>query len=248
MSKCARFLYGPPYIKPMTPRRVMEKNIQDLSVIIKRAEGKQMPLFERMAIKLNLKKPYIIVNDVPRKAAHLATKPATMVEVLDELRIEEKLPANIMSADLGSGIGAAAFAEHHYFDCLVKMGFISNFHITGFEMSDKFRTAAEKIARAMEMKNISFDKRDFTELTKEDLKSFNLIYIWWPFLENFGPIMNKVFPRINSNTVIVARQCRESNILEDKTLFTPVYHRLYLNYGKQFALYIRTAKELTADK
>jgi hypothetical protein len=201
-----------------------------------------------MDAKLFSRKVYLKVEGVPRKAVHASTDPFLMVNVLDDLGNLTNYPADVNAADLGGGLCAAVTTLDYYLKCLMNRGITSKFHVTSFEMSDKLNMEAENIIRIMGMEeHISIIKRDFTELTKEHLKLFNLIYISWPFLEDFGPVMNKVFPRINSGTTLIARNCSEATILEDRSFFSPYYDPRLIKYGGHVRFYSRTDKEVPQE-
>jgi len=246
MSKCERFIYGPRKIKVISPEMVRDEKITRLSKLIRREELKQLPILKRMDAMIRSKEIGFMVEGVPRHAAYQSTKPDIMVKALSDtvnLRRVVILPDKINFCDWGAGMGSSGLAAHEYLKYLVKIGIISDFHVTGFELNDKFNAITEKIAGKMEMKQVSIINRDFTTLTRDELKPFNLIYIWRPFLEDFGPVMNKVLPRIRSGSYIMARDCWEANVLEDTSLFTKIFHPVYYIYGTKISLYRRTEKE-----
>jgi len=235
MSKCAKLFFTPLNFK----RQEMMLKADKLTNAVWAAHRSYTGGPSQFIFDMICYGPGFPVKGVPRDSVHVPTTPDETIELIRDIRKMVKLPDKINAADLGSGLGSFSMSLSMYLEYL---NYYKDFHVTGFELSNYLRPHAEKIAGEQEIKNVSFVGKDFTELTKEDFRPFNLIYIYKPFDQCFPYIMADVFPRIASGTLIITRLCGEARILQVSSLFRPVFNPRFAKYQEEYSLFIRTDK------
>jgi len=120
------------------------------------------------------------------------------------------------------------------------------FSITGIEKDKDFVLDAAKIAGEKGVRNVKFICGDFTkDLTADFLKDKNFFYLNQNLKdEDLEKDLNDFLPRIPAGAVLVTRYCNHLDVL-NSDLFEKKYHPLEDKdeYGQDFTLFIRTAKE-----
>jgi methylase of polypeptide subunit release factors len=126
----------------------------------------------------------------PRSPHYGGTPIQSLLDHLDKL----SLPSQHHFADLGAGLGAACFAAAAKFD-----------QVTGFETQKRIRTEAETLRKMYGINHVRFINQDFME-EEASLRSFNVIYFFKPFSENFFVRIREKLLETEPGTVIISRR------------------------------------------
>jgi SAM-dependent methyltransferase len=133
----------------------------------------------------------------PNRPIYQTTSPEALLRFLEK----QNLPRNLKVADLGSGLGTACFAATELFD-----------EIVGFEI-DSVLIAASRLLRwklGISRKVLKFYWRNFL---KANLSSFDLLYVFRPFIENFEDVMSSVLNQLRPGTRIIFTAYPPGNML-----------------------------------
>jgi hypothetical protein len=221
------------------PRRIMTDKINHVADAVKIIERKILPadtfrsFWSAEKIKFNVK-------GVPRDGIYVPTNIRGTVEVLDNIYTSGHLPEEeIDAAVLGSGLGAFTMPFSIYCEYLN----LSRYFVTGFEFNRHLADASRTIAKRLEIRNVGYINKDFTQLVREDFKQFNFIYIFKPFEIAFVDVMDDVYPRINPGTLLLTRHCPREGALRSGQ-FKLLYKPLEEFYGNEYHLYQRTNSEI----
>lgn len=218
----------------------LSKKAVDLSLAVTEAERRHAPANSKWMFDL-VGRACFPVSDAPRSAVHIPTTPDETYQLLDELRNVAPLPQKIRAADLGCGIGSFACGLSLY----LQDNGVSDFHVTGIEISPSMIAEAQKLAESIGIRNLTFINKDFTGFSEKDLKAYNVIYIFKPFKDGFNPMMEELLPKIATDTLLITRLCMEIKTL-DSALFRLIFHPLNKDFGEAFAVYMRTREKAQA--
>jgi len=222
-----------------TPRRTMMRRIDSLRGAIQSAENKHVKFTGGLLPTKLADESLFMPKDAGREAVHVPTKPEITVALFDQIRQKMPLPKNINLIDLGSGLGSFASSASIYLDHLRA----TRSHVTGVEISPSVFADSVRIAKEQGVSNISYVNGDFALYTKDDLRPYNMLYIYRPFNENFSDVMDEVFLRTAPGTILITRLCSVMGILRFDSLFKPVFSPFYENHGNEYIVYIRTNEE-----
>ena len=217
--------------------------MRNLSEAIRHAENSQLDACSILPLDKKSKTPFLVVGEgVPKDTIHLPTTTDETRELLDNIVGKIKLPKEIHLADLGSGLGSFACSASIYCDQLVSRGIISKFSVTGFDISSELIEDAARIAKEQKIRNVSFLNRDFTKFSSEDLKPYNLVYIYQSFKNpDLEQALEKVFPLLAPNAKLITRLCGNVKVLRSD-LFWLAPHPLQDKYSYEYGLFVRTEK------
>lgn len=215
----------------------LSKKAVDLALAVTDAERRQAPANARWMLDL-VGRACFAVTDAPRSSVHIPTTPDETYQLFDELRKVASLPQKIRALDLGCGIGSFACSMALY----LQDNGLSDFHVTGIEISPSMIAEAKKLTESLSISNLTFINKDFTGFSEEDLKVYNIIYIFKPFKDGFNPMMEELLPKLAPDTLLITRLCMEVKVL-DSELFRLILNPLHKDYGEAFAVYIRTRKK-----
>lgn len=122
-----------------------------------------------------------------------------LIEHLEWVKAELKLPSSLHAADLGSGLGNGCIAEAAVFD-----------HVTGFENCPRVFNEAVGIRDEFRLTSIEYRLEDFMLAS---WKEFNLLYFFKPRAEEnlFQQLMEK-FLATAPGTVIISRRFMDQRL------------------------------------
>jgi SAM-dependent methyltransferase len=185
---------------------------------------------------------HLLTEGVPKFTIHAPTTTDETLKLLNDIAGKIKLPKEIIAADLGSGLGSFACSASIYFDQLIARNKISKFSVTGFDLSTELIEDAARIAQEQKIRNVSFLNRDFTKFSREDLKPYNLVYIYQNFKNpDLEQALENIFPLLAADAKLITRLCGNVKVLRSD-LFWLAFHPLKDKYGYEYGLFIRTAK------
>jgi len=144
------------------------------------------------------------LTQAPRGAEYGATPAEPFLQTIEALELSPKLSF----ADLGSGLGNACFAAGLHFE-----------QVTGFELDGRLVDSAKRIKQQFGFTNILFRAEDF--LTT-NLSSFQVFYLYHPFVTNFAELMALKMQTLRSGTIIIANVHESSR----QRIFQPEHFRL----------------------
>lgn len=133
----------------------------------------------------------------PNRPIYQTTNPETLLRFIER----QNLPRNLKVADLGSGLGTACFAATELFD-----------QVVGYEI-DPILVFASRILRwklGISRKTLKFYWINFL---KADLSSFDLLYVFRPFIENFEEVMSSILNQLRPGTRVVCMAYPPGNLL-----------------------------------
>lgn len=214
-------------------RKEMYKRMRGLAGSVIKAELKYIPPNAHFLFSL-VGKAGFVVEDIPNNAIHIPTTTDETVELMDELRDSHMVPSEIRALDLGCGLGSFVDSLSVYLDYIK----IERFRITGVDLSPSVLADAQRIADGRHIRNVSFEQRDFTKMTREELGGFNFVYLYKPFNEGFFTSMEDLLPRLSPGTVLVTRLCKGVRSLSSDQ-FRLMLHPLYLKYNDEYTVHVR---------
>jgi hypothetical protein len=94
-------------------------------------------------------------------------------------------------------------------------------HVTGFEFDPRLIRKAEAIRRMFRLNNIEFKRSDFI---KADLSRYNVLFMYWPFENNFAELMSSKLKKTRPGTSIISfKYGREIHDIFNQKYFTEKY-------------------------
>lgn len=187
------------------------RKISQLKYAVRRAEKKLAP--ESMRASLSPYKWTAFATTGPRFPAYAATHPKVLLHIFHKLNF----PGNSRFADLGSGVGMPCFIASFFFD-----------HVTGFEFDKRLLHKAEGIRRMFRLNNIEFKNTDFL---KADLTPYNVLFMYWPFENNFAELMHDKLKETKPGTFIISYKfTNKIESIFNKEDFKEEYPGLYQYY------------------
>jgi SAM-dependent methyltransferase len=175
-------------------RQISSQRIRQIKQEVRKAE--------EVLIKLGFarRNEFGIVNRYPsgpNRPIYQTTSPEALLRFLER----QNLPRNLKVADLGSGLGTACLAATELFD-----------QVVGFEI-DPILVVASRLIRwklGISRKSLKFYWRNFF---KADLSSFDLLYLFRPFIDNFEELMSSKLNQLRTGTLVICTAYPRGNLL-----------------------------------
>lgn len=108
-------------------------------------------------------------------------------------KVARKLPVSSRDrfADLGSGLGMVCFSASLAFR-----------NITGFEIDPKLVDLSRGIKKRFGIENVRIRNMDFLNA---NLSNFQVIYVYWPFINDYSRLIDEKLATTKPGTVIISR-------------------------------------------
>lgn len=132
-----------------------------------------------------------------RGAVYEATRPYQLQAHFDELT----LPAAAHYSSWGAGLGMDSFQAS-----------FNVRQVTSYEIDPGLCRRAEAIRREHGIENVRFINRDFLDLTKAELSEFNIVFLFWPFKQNFNELAGAQLLKLKPDTVVITHSCFDYNL------------------------------------
>ena len=187
-------------------RPVKQMSIRDqwlLSAIQRRvrlSEKRFISQYGLPQLNLNIDERVCFETIGPQRPIYSSTPPEALLHVLFKIQF----PKGSRFADWGSGFGSACFAA-----ALTR----SFKEIVGYEIDQRLFNEAEKIRIKCNwnntLTNVRFENKNFLEV---DPQPYGMIFVYWPFFDNFSKLMSEKLKNIKPGTFIVSHAYHDTKV------------------------------------
>lgn len=182
--------YGKPSIRQM---------LHNMSPIISSIEAAELKIFKQKPHDAHyFGKQICFQPDGDNSPVYTRTSEKRTLYHLINMEREGILPAEINAADAGAGFGGFCFAAREFAANFPSS--IKHFNITGFEYDPDIYKEAQNIKDLHGIKNVRFNHADFLNI---DIKDYNLIFVYKPFLDDFDNLMSRKLEEAKKGTLVI---------------------------------------------